>query len=292
MEQKLYTKILINIFFGFWTVICIVPFLLMVSISISNEADVIDYGYKLLPMHIDFAAYKTLFQNIGTMAWSAFFTIVVCCARTFISIVITVFMAYALSKRDFKWRGIINKLLIFTMLFNGGLIPTYILNTQYLHLNNTVWIYLIPSVTAWTVILFRTFFKQISPSLIESAKIDGATDGIILTKIVLPLTKSMVMVQAFQGIVAGWNDWQTSLYYITEPKLYTIQYQMQIYLNNATEIQRLILENPNFKGSIETIPVETLRYAMAVMATMPVLLIFPKMQKYFSKGIAVGSVKG
>ncbi|MBQ9965835.1 MAG: carbohydrate ABC transporter permease, partial [Clostridia bacterium] len=94
------------------------------------------------------------------------------------------------------------------------------------------------------------------------------------------------------GVVAGWNDWQKSLYYITKPELYTIQYQMQIYLNHATEIQKLVSENPSFKGSIESIPVETLRYAMAVIATIPVLLIFPSMQKYFSKGIAVGSVKG
>ncbi len=292
MKQKLSTKILINAFFIFWTIICIVPFILMVSISISNEADVIDYGFKLIPMHVDFTAYKVLFQNIGRMAWSALFTIIVSCVGTFVSTVICALMAYALSKKDFEWRGIINKILVFTMLFSGGLIPTYILNTQYLHLNNTVWIYLIPAISAWNVILFRTFFSQISPSLIESAKIDGATDSVILTKIMVPLTKSMIMVQVFQGVVAGWNDWQKSLYYITKPELYTIQYQMQIYLNHATEIQKLVSENPSFKGSIESIPVETLRYAMAVIATIPVLLIFPSMQKYFSKGIAVGSVKG
>lgn len=292
MKQKLYVKILLHTFFILATITFIVPFILMISISISNEADVVDYGFKLIPMHVDFSAYKLLFQEFGTMAWAAVFTILVSCGSAFGTAVVCALMAYPLSRPDFSWKGPINKILIFTMLFNGGLIPRYILNTQYLHLNNTVWIYLIPGVSAWGVILYRTFFSQIPASLIESAKIDGATNTVILKNVIVPLTKSMVMVQVFQGIVTGWNGWETSLYYITDKKLYTIQYLMQIYLKNAGELKKLFLENPIFADQLDLVPVETLRYAMAVIATFPVLVIFPRMQKYFSKGIAVGSVKG
>lgn len=292
MKQKLYVKILLHTFFIIASITFIVPFLLMVSISVSNETDVIEYGFKLIPMHIDFTAYKLLFQDFGPMAWASVFTIFVSCVSAFGSNILCALMAYPLSRSDFSWKGVINKILLFTMLFNAGLIPKYILNTQYLHLNNTVWIYLIPGVSAWSVILYRTFFSQISPSLIESAKIDGASNTVILKSIMIPLTKSMIMIQVFQAVVTGWNGWETSLYYITNKKLYTIQYLMQVYLKNAQELRKVFMENPAFQGQLENIPVETVRYAMAVIATIPVLLIFPFLQKYFSKGIAVGSVKG
>ena len=234
MKQKLYVKILLHTFFIIASITFIVPFLLMVSISISNEKDVLEYGFKLIPMHIDFTAYKLLFQDFGTMAWACVFTI-------FVSLT--------------------------------GAVLTNV-------------------VSAWNVILYRTFISQISPSLIESAKIDGASNTVILKSIMVPLTKSMIMVQVFQAVVAGWNGWETSLYYITNPKLYTIQYLMQIFLKNAQELRKVFMENPAFQGQLENIPVETLRYAMAVIATVPVFTIFPFLQKYFSKGIAVGSVKG
>lgn len=292
MKQKLYVKILLHTFFIIASITFIVPFLLMISISLSNENDVINYGFKLIPMHLEFTSYKLLFQDFGTMAWASVFTIFVSCVSAFGSNVLCAMMAYPLSRSDFKWKRIINDLLLFTMLFNAGLIPRYILNTQYLHLNNTVWIYLIPGVSAWSVILYRTFFAQISPSLVESAKIDGASNMVILKDIMIPLTKPMIMIQVFQAIVTGWNGWETSLYYITDKRLYTIQYLMQIYLKNAQEIRKVFMDNPAFKDQMQEIPVETLRYAMAVIATIPVLVIFPFLQKYFSKGITVGSVKG
>ena len=292
MKQKTYVKILLHTFFIIASITFIVPFLLMISVSLSNENDVLNYGFKLIPMHLEFTAYKLLFQDFGTMAWASVFTVFISCVSAFVTNVVCAMMAYPLSREDFRWKKVINNILLFTMLFSAGLIPTYILNTQYLHLNNTVWIYLIPGVSAWSVILYKTFFSQISPSLIESAKIDGASNMVILKSIMVPLTKPMIIIQVFQGIVDGWNGWQTSLYYITNSKLYTIQYLMQIYLKNSEQIRKVFMENPAFKDQMENIPVETLRYAMAVIATIPVLVVFPFLQKYFSKGITVGSVKG
>lgn len=291
MKRKI-PQIFINLFFILATISFVVPFLLVISISISNEVDVVTYGFKLIPMHIDFSAYKMLFQNFGAMAWAIAFTMFVSVVGPFGTAVVCSMMAYPLSRPEFKWRKTINVILIFTMLFSGGLIPKYILNTQYLHLNNTVWIYLIPGVSAFGVILYRTFFSQIPASLIESAKIDGATNMQILRKIIVPMSMSIIMIQVFQGVVAGWNAWETSLYYITDKKLYTLQYLMQMYLKYSTNVQKLIMENPNFAGSIEQVPVETLRYAMAVVSIIPVFIVFPPMQKYFAKGMTVGAVKG
>ena len=291
MKRKI-PQVLINLFFIIASLSFVIPFLMVVAISISNEADVVNYGYSIIPRHIDFSAYKMLFQNFGDMAWAIVFTMFVSLVGPFGTAVVCAMMAYPLSRPDFKWRNVISTIMVITMLFSGGLIPKYILNTQYLHLNNTVWIYLIPGVSAFGVILYRTFFSQIPVSLIESAKIDGATNMQILRKIIVPMSMSIIMIQVFQGVVAGWNAWETSLYYITDKKLYTLQYLMQMYLKYSTNVQKLIMENPNFAGSIELVPVETLRYAMAVVSMIPVFVVFPPMQKYFAKGITAGAVKG
>ena len=182
------------------------------------------------------------------------------------------------------------------MLFGGGLVPGYILRTRYLGLRDNILIYLIPEVGAWSVFLFRTFFKNIDKSMIESAKIDGASKFHILVKIMLPLTKSLVALQYFNAFLGRWNNINTPLYYITDKRLYTIQYLLQEMLRDADDLRKAI-EAGMVSGGMEVMdildmPIESTRYAVAVIGALPVFILFPYIQKYYAKGIMVGSTKG
>lgn len=283
-------RVFLHLFFIIATASWIVPFLLMVSISFSSEADVTRYGFALVPRTFSTEAYRTLFAEIGTMAWAALFTIMVSFGAAVLMNLFSALIAYPLSRPNCKFKGPVNKLLIFTMLFSGGTIPLYILNTRYLHLNNTPFIYLIPYVSAWSIILYRTFFRSVPESLYEAAKIDGATELRVLASVVVPMSRPIIFMQVFQNVVDGWNNWATSLLYVTKKSLWTIQYFMQMMLQYGTELKEIYRKNPAFAG--KELPLETMRYAMAVIAVIPVLVIFPMIQKYFAKGINVGSVKG
>lgn len=289
-KRSIVPQIILNLFFIIATITFIIPFILMVSISFSNEKDILDYGFKVIPMHFSTTAYSTLFAEPDSMLWSALFTIIVSVIQAFLTNIICALIAYPLARPDWRHKKFINRLLIFTMLFDGGMVAHYILNTQYLHLKNTFWIHIIPAVSAWVIILYRTFFKGIPEEMYESAKLDGATETQILRSIVVPMSIPIFAMQVFVSFISGWNNWGTSLYYITDSKLWTIQYYMQIMLQYTTELEKLYRENPQFAGA--TLPVETLRYAMAVLATIPVICIFPFVQKYFEKGVNVGSIKG
>lgn len=201
-------------------------------------------------------------------------------------------MAYPLSQADFKGRDFWRKFLIVTMLFSGGLIPHYILNTRYLGLRDNILIYLLPSIGAWNVFLFRTFFVNLDKYMVESAKIDGANKLQILLKIMLPLTKPLVVMNFFQGFLSHWNNITTPLYYITNRKLYTVQYLLQRMLNSAEETKKLIEVGLVSSSESVDIPIDATRFALAVIGAIPVFVLFPFLQKYYAKGVAVGSTKG
>ncbi len=280
----------LHLFFIIATVTWFAPFVLMVAISFSTEADVVRYGYSFIPKNFTFEAYSVLFEEIGTMVWAAAFTLLVSFGGAVLMNVFNALLAYPLSRPDCRFKGWVNRLLIFTMLFSGGTISLYILNTNYLHLNDTVLIYLIPYCSAWGVILYRTFFRSVPETLFEAAKLDGASEFRVLCHVVVPLSKSMIFMQIFQMTIDGWNQWQTTLLYVTKKELWTIQYFMQMMMQYASEMKELYMANPAFAG--KELPIETMRYAMAVIAVIPVLVIFPFFQKYFAKGVTVGSVKG
>ena len=202
-------------------------------------------------------------------------------------------MAYPLSRKCFKFRGIITKYIFVTMLFSGGLVPSYILNTKYLHLGNTFWIYILPGLTsAWKVIVFRTFFQGLPDGLVEAAKIDGAKEIMIFFKIILPLSTPVIASLGFMTLVGKWNDWNTTLLYIRDSKLYSLQYLLQRILREAEYVKNLQLSGESTMLSDKDLPTETMRYAMAMLAAGPMLVVFPFFQKYFAKGMVVGAVKG
>lgn len=271
----------------------ILPFLLLVSTSISNEQDIGFYGYQLIPRNIDFSAYKYVFRNPAAIIDAYKLTAFVSAVHTLLSLILIALIAYPLSRPKFKYRVQLSFFLYFTCLFSGGLVPSYILMTQYLHLDDTIWIYIIPGlVKPWFVFMMRTFFQGIPNEISESAYLDGASELTILIKMIIPLSKPVIATLALKTFLGMWNNWQVSMLYINNEKLISLQYLLQKILLNI----KLLQENNNIyisdMISMESIPTETVRMAMAIVVAGPALIIFPFFQKYFVKGLTVGSVKG
>ncbi len=285
-------KIILNLLLICISIGYIVPLCLMISISLSSESSIIDYGYKLIPSCWSLEAYKMAFQNPAQILNSYKVTAAQSLLGTVLAIFVETLMAYPLMRNNFRHKKFITVYLMITMFIGGGLVPSYILNTQYLHLGNSFWIYIFPSLmNAWNVILFKTYFKGLPEGLVEAAKLDGASEYRIYFLIILPLSTPIIACIAFTTMLGRWNNWNTSLLYIRNSNLYTLQYLLQRIINEADYISKMqgtAMENLVGKE----LPSETLRYATAVIAAGPMMLVFPFFQKYFSKGLVVGSVKG
>ena len=295
-RNKLHTNMVERfayVFLGIMTIIFIFPLAMAVIVSITAEESIARNGYQLIPDQLSLESYKLLFTSYGTALLRALgLTIGTGVAEPILSVFLTMCMAYPLSQPDFKGRNFWRIYLLITMLFSGGLIPTYILLTRYMGMRDNILVYLLPSLGAWNVFLFRTFFVNIDKSMVESAKIDGANKLQILLKIMLPLTKPLVVMNFFQGFIGNWNNITTPLYYITNRKLYSIQYLLQEMLRGADETKSLIKAGLVSASASVNIPVESIRFAVAVIGAVPVLILFPYFQKFYSKGVMLGSTKG
>ena len=285
-------KIFLHIFMILLMCTYILPLILMISISISSEDAITQYGYTLFPKVFSLEAYRQSFRNPDQMFQSYKVTIIFSLATTVLAMLMQSLMAYPLSRPNYKFKGFLSKYLLVTMLFNGGLVPSYILYTQYLHLNDTIWVYIIPALgSAWNVIIYKTFFQGLPEGLVEAAKLDGASELRIFFRIIFPLSTPVLATLGFINLVAKWNDWNTTLLYIRDSKLYSLQFLLQKILREISYIKKLQEEGSTLIGA-DSMPEETMKYAMAMIAAGPMLIVFPFFQKYFSKGMVVGSIKG
>ena len=285
-------QIILHCFFVLLSSAYILPFILMLSVSFSEEASLVSSGFSLIPPVFSLDAYRLALRNPAQLLQSYKVTIIFTVANTFLTLLVLSMLAYAISRPTFKFRRVIAFFAFFTMLFNGGLVPTYLLNVRYLRLDNTIWVYILPSlVSAWYLMILRTNFQQIPQALIESAKIDGAKEIYICFKIVLPLSLPVLATIGFMNFVDKWNDWFTAVLYIRSPNLYSLQYLLQRILREAEYLRQLSSERAFLEAGADP-PTESFRFAMALLASGPVLVIFPLFQKYFSKGMTVGAVKG
>ena len=285
----------IHLFFILFCTVCfLIPFIYVISISMSSKESIIADGYRLWPKQVDFTAYKMVLADPTQIIDSYKVTIASTFLGTFTGVFLMALIAYPLSRSNFVFRKHITFYLYFTTLFGGGLIPTYILCTQYLHLGNSFWIYLVTGIISpWNIIIIRTFFQGIPTSLVEASKIDGASEMTIFFKIILPLSKPVIATISVMLMLARWNDWNTSLIYIQDSSLYTLQYLLQKILKNAEFVenmskQGLIMTNT----TIQEAPTESMKFAMVVIAAGPMFFVFPFFQKYFAQGLTVGAVKG
>ena len=288
-------KILIHLFFILLSLCFVLPILTVLSVSFTDEATLLEAGYSLIPKKFSSLAYSYIFSNPEDLINGYVVTIFISGVSTFLSLLVTTALAYALSRQNFAYRKFITYYIFFTMLFSGGLVPSYILITQYLHLGNSIWVYIIPGlVSAWNVIVVRTFIHGIPSALVESAKIDGASEYRIYAQIIIPLSKPVIATIGLLTLLGKWNEWQASMLYIRDTRLYTLQYLLQRMLLDAQFAQSMA---DNMPGSISIdevvkVPSESMRFAMCVLAAGPMLVVFPFFQKYFSKGLTVGAVKG
>ncbi|MFR1434851.1 MAG: carbohydrate ABC transporter permease [Acutalibacteraceae bacterium] len=285
-------KTVIHLFFILLSLVFILPFVLIVSISFSEESDVLRYGYSLIPRNFTTTAYTYVFSNMTSLLDAYKVTIINSVVSTAISVIMMALTGYALSRENFAYKKFVNAFLVVTMFFSGGLIPSYVINTRVFHLENSPFIYLFYNlVSAYTIFVFRTFFAQIPKSLVESATLDGASELQILTRITLPLSKPVIATFSFMGMITRWNQFEPSLYYIRDKSLYTLQFLLQQVLNEAEFLKQAMKEMPEAMTNV-ALPSETLKFAICVLAAGPMICVFPFFQKYFSKGMVVGAVKG
>lgn len=274
----------------------IFPMLLVISVSFSSEASVtVGSGFQLIPEEFSLEAYKMAFRNPDSIIKGYLVTISQAVIGTFSSCVICGMIAYPLSRSNFRFKKIVTTFILITMLFSGGTIPTYIVYTKYYHLGNKFLVYLLPGLAggAWNTFMFRTFFKSIPESLFEAARMDGAKELDCYFRIAIPLSKPVFASLGFMTLVGKWNDYMTSLIYIRDPDLYTIQYILQRTLNEMEFLKSLSSGTGiNINVGKIVLPAETLKYALCVICAGPMLFIFPFFQKYFARGLIVGSVKG
>lgn len=285
-------QLFVNLFLILMSAIIIIPLLYVLSVSFSNEKDIMNYGYELIPRNIDLAAYKYVFKNPQSIINSYGVTALFSALSMVMGVLAMAMFAYPLSRRFLKGRKALSFYLYFTMLFSGGLVPSYILITQYLHLGDTIWVYVLPTlISPWHVFMLRTFFSDIPESLYESAYLDGASEYTIFAKIILPISKPAIATVALLIFLGKWNDWYTSMLYINEDNLISLQYLLQRLLLNAQLLQSRS-GMTNTMVNLSEIPTETVKMAMAIVVAGPALLVFPFFQKYFVKGMTMGSVKG
>ncbi len=299
-KTKNVKMLIIHSFFILVSLAFIIPFIYTISVSFSNEKDIADLGYKIIPVHFDLTAYRYVFKNPQKIIDAYTVTASQALLGTVLSTLIMSMCAYPLSRRIFKFRSIIIYFVLFTMFFGAGSVPTppsYILISKYLKLSNSFMVYIIPSlVGAFNILIFITFFKGLPESLIESAKIDGANELFVYYKIIVPLSKPVIASIAFILLLGRWNDYITSLIYITNPRLLTLQYLLQKILWEADFLKNLTENSPT--GIVmdvynkNDLPLETMTFAMCIIAAGPMLVVFPFFQKYFAKGLIVGAVKG
>ena len=286
-------QIALHIVFVLISIIYIVPLMLVISASFSSEEALLRKGFNLFPQDFTMEGYFLVFKNPAQILQSYATTFTYSIAGTFLSVLIMGVMGYPLARENFRLKKLINFIALFTMLFGGGLVPSYILNARYLHLDNTIWIYILPGlVSAYNLFVIKAGYKSVPDELIEAAKIDGASEVYICFNIMMPLAKATLATVAFLTMVGKWNDWFTSSVYIENPKLYSLQYLLQRILNETQYLKQLAQSGMVVMDESELIPIETLRYAMAMVAAGPMLVIFPFFQKYFVKGMTIGAVKG
>lgn len=279
------------IFVGLFAVLCLVPFIYVISASFSSQNAIAVNGFRLLPQDFSVAAYEMVFK--GSQIWYSYaVTIFTTFVGTATSLFFTSLFAYPLATRRLRFGNAINFYAYFTMLFSGGLVPSYILTSKYLHLSGTIWVYIIPSLmNVWNMFLLRNFFSAIPASLSESARIDGANDFQILVKIILPCAKPALATVGLFYALGYWNEWyRTLLYNSGDKQLWTLQFLIYQMMNKAETIKNMAQEGMAVADM--DVPTTTMKMATAICTIGPVILAYPFAQKYFTKGLIVGSVKG
>ena len=289
-SSRIVFNIISYVFITLLAALCVLPFVMLISGSFSSEQAIRFNGYSILPQEFTTEAYGVIFKSPEKVLRAYGVTIFITAVGTILGLFLLTMTAYVISRQDFKYRNKISFFFYFTTLFNGGMISTYIFYIQYLHLKDNFLALILPGImNVFYLLIMRSFVNTVPTALIESAKIDGAGEFRIFVQIVLPLLKSGLATIGLFMALGYWNDWYNAMLYMNTETKFPLQYM----LYNMLQKQQALAAIASQVGiKVENLPSNSLKQAMAVVATGPIILFYPFVQKYFVKGITIGSVKG
>jgi putative aldouronate transport system permease protein len=292
-EDRIYQFIIITVL-TILALCALLPFVLLLSSSITDESTLLSKGYSFIPKKISFYSYVYLFTTNSAKVFSAYgMTFLITILGTAISLLIGPMLAWPLSRSDYKRSKILTFMIFFTMLFNGGIVPSYIMWTQIFHIKNTIFALIFPSLlfNGFYIILYKNYFKSaIHTSLVEAARIDGAGEFYIYFKIVLPLSLPIIATIGLMVGIGYWNDWTNSLYYISNTKMYPLQPFLKSIIDNISALSSMS-DSADAAALAAGMPGTSIRMALAVVGIVPIMVLYPFFQKAFIAGITLGGVK-
>lgn len=272
------------------SILCFIPFWVMITGSVSDEADIIVHGFSFWPRKFSLNAYRSIFAGGSKILLAYRNTIFITAVGSTLAIVLTSMAGYVLQRQDFRYRNRLSFFIYFTTLFSGGLVPWYILIIN-LNMKNTMWALIVPALLSpWHIMLMRNFIRTIPYSILEAAKIDGAGDFGIYARIILPLSKAGLATIGLFIALSYWNNWYLANLFMKDEKGYPLQFLLYQMLSSAEFLKSAAAAN--FDTTAVQAPTETMKLATAMVVTGPILLLYPFVQRYFIKGVTIGAVKG
>ncbi len=295
-EITLGANVILNLFFLVSVGLVLIPFFLLVTVSFTDNSTLVQEGYRFIPSKWSTEAYSFLFQNPRLVRDAYTVTILVTVLGTFGHVFLGALVGYSLTKTRMPGHGFFTFFVFFTMLFHGGLVSSYIINTQFLGFRNNFRGLILPLMfNVWHVLILRTYFATSIPASIEeSAKIDGANDLRVFFQIIVPLSKPVLATIGLFAALIYWNDWFHSLLYITEERMYSLQFVMLQTLRQIEMMQRLLAmgASGDVLDRLRDLPDEAVRFAMVIVSVGPIVFAYPFFQRYFVKGVTIGALKG
>ncbi len=276
-------------------ILCLLPFIMIISASLSSELAIQMKGFSLLPRDFTFAAYRSVFSSPMVVIRAYAVTICLTVVGTVSGLFIQSMTAYVLSRRDFGWRNGFALFFYFTTLFSGGLVSSYILVTQYLHLKNSYLALLLPFLfSTYNLLIMKSYISGIPDDLISAAKIDGCGEFRTYAIIILPMIKPALATVGLFIALGIWNDWYNAMLYITEDRMKPLQYLLYEKINNIEAYKRLLESGTISSDAVDAVslPTQTLKMALTIVVTGPIILLYPLVQKYYVQGLTIGAVKG
>ena len=269
---------------------CILPFWMILSASFTTEQSILKDGYGLWPKEFSIKSYSLSLSNPAAMLRAYGVTGLVTVLGTAASICMCTMAGYVIYRKDFPLRNAFSMYFFFTTLFSGGLVPTYILVVNTLHLKNTIWALFLPSVVSvWNILMVKGFMHGIPFEITEAGKLDGAGDFVVFAKIIVPLSVPVIATISLFTALNYWNDWYLCMLYITDEQLYTLQYYLHDLLESAKAVRSIV---EKYALEIEVPPVESMKMSLTIIVIGPIFLVYPFVQKYFVSGLTIGAVKG
>lgn len=290
-ESKSFNRVA-TIILTFLVIVTLLPIVLLVIASFTKEQVLVQNGYTFFPKALSLDAYYYMVKQGAVIVRSYGVSFLVTVLGTVMSVVVTTTLAYPMARKSFRYKNVLSFFVFFTMLFNGGIVPSYIMWSRFFHIKNTLWALIIPNymVTAFNVILVKNFYQNNVPdALVEAAQIDGASELKTFYSIMFPLSRPVVAtISLFTGL-CYWNDWTNGLYYVDNEKLFSIQLLLMKIMNN---IQALKANTALMGIGTVELPGTSVRMAMAFVGILPILIVYPFVQKYLVEGVVIGAVKG